>query len=979
MKNVLIKGGPGTGKTILSRALAYYVGCCGYSVEDVFSKDVLADQAAIENYIQSDHVEYIQVHASMTYEDIVYGIDIDFSGTPTMSYTEKRVKQLCDRAIGSSEQYFIILVDLERTNASNLLGNMLYAMEYRNVPVTLCDGKELVIPDNVMIIATECRNLFGQPMEYALRRRFDYEKELFSNKDVLNDYYSTCLSVGSKTVVLNVFEMIRNFVSQHCYEERLCQKEKYIPGHGMLMVPRTGADNDILLKIKQKYLYQIHPYLEDMTRQGFITPSDQDLEQLKDSFLNQLNVGVVPTTTGGSVTKILINARRRVTNFSLADSKNYYTNTIIPNGCKEHRAIIENICDAIFTNEVLPVDKAMSDIMLNTNVVKFQHRTRLGVYAAFLVEKTQNSNFGYLTTVSNNIRSYYSSNPCRTGRWSAYNDAPAYDVTYPNGITVEYISLNAFRNAGFDTTSPVIHAIENTASIYSALFYLVDAFLSTVETELSLRATSDPSYIDISNLAKLEKEYWRLVNAKAQGLSGADRKLICLATSALKIQLLWNAKGSMIDVDGTKFNALVSGATQNTVINYEGLYNITGATKSIELKGADKMVDLKDYQKIMENIGVHQMVFQGPPGTSKTFECMKFVLKNLNSSSVVFSQGTDVTQELISSELKDYKLTAGDYDNPNGSSKLSSGGWDIVQFHPSYGYEDFIRGIEVKPVGGIPTYSSVNRVLGKIAEFAKIAEKAANGNDIPKFYLIIDEINRANLATVFGELIYGLEYRNSKVSTPYEVDDRISGVAGAKTNDIVLGKNLFIVGTMNTADKSIDSIDYAIRRRFIFIDSPAQRETVLSRYQTVKGAQPDDEDSIELLLFDSVGTLFEGDRFFNEEYQRNDVRIGHTYFLRKSTTDYLDEMIERFVFQIIPILREYVKDGILDSYEDLKSIEHTAADIGAATSADRVKFIGENIMLYIKCFGEENASGTSTIDNAYIASAIEDICSAVGY
>ena len=103
-----------------------------------------------------------------------------------------------------------------------------------------------------------------------------------------------------------------------------------------------------------------------------------------------------------------------------------------------------------------------------------------------------------------------------------------------------------------------------------------------------------------------------------------------------------------------------------------------------------------------------------------------------------------------------------------------------------------------------PSYESVNRILGKIAEFAKLASERARGGAIPKFYLIVDEINRANLATVFGELIYGLEYRNSRVSTPYEVKEKISG---AITKDIILGKNLYILGTMNTADKSIDAID----------------------------------------------------------------------------------------------------------------------------------------------------------------------------
>lgn len=130
--------------------------------------------------------------------------------------------------------------------------------------------------------------------------------------------------------------------------------------------------------------------------------------------------------------------------------------------------------------------------------------------------------------------------------------------------------------------------------------------------------------------------------------------------------------------------------------------------------------------------------------------------------------------------------------------------WDIVQFHPSYGYEDFIRGIKVSTKPGSDTilYETVNKVLGNIAELAKKHKKT-------KFFLIIDEINRANLATVFGELIYGLEYRTEPVATPYSVNNN---------NRISMPDNLYIIGTMNTADKSIGGIDYAIRRRFLFFE-----------------------------------------------------------------------------------------------------------------------------------------------------------------
>lgn len=73
---------------------------------------------------------------------------------------------------------------------------------------------------------------------------------------------------------------------------------------------------------------------------------------------------------------------------------------------------------------------------------------------------------------------------------------------------------------------------------------------------------------------------------------------------------------------------------------------------------------------------------------------------------------------------------------------LQQVGWDLVQFHPSYGYEDFIRGIEVKIPAGqtTPSYESVNRILGKIAEFSKAAADNAAGGPQPKFYLVVDEL-----------------------------------------------------------------------------------------------------------------------------------------------------------------------------------------------------------------------------------------------
>lgn len=174
------------------------------------------------------------------------------------------------------------------------------------------------------------------------------------------------------------------------------------------------------------------------------------------------------------------------------------------------------------------------------------------------------------------------------------------------------------------------------------------------------------------------------------------------------------------------------------------------------------------------------------------------------------------------------------------------------------------------------------------------------------FYLVIDGINRANLATVFGELIYGLEYRNEGVATPYTV----SG-----TNKLTLPDNLFIIGTMNTADKSIGGIDYAIRKRFLFFsllpDSEAIEKFNLDKLKVLEEiTEQENINAKAIKLFNKVSKLFDS-KNLNSEYYKEDVQIGHTYFLVNSE----EQLFLRFKHQILPILREYHKDGMFQ-FED---------------------------------------------------------------
>jgi 5-methylcytosine-specific restriction protein B len=165
------------------------------------------------------------------------------------------------------------------------------------------------------------------------------------------------------------------------------------------------------------------------------------------------------------------------------------------------------------------------------------------------------------------------------------------------------------------------------------------------------------------------------------------------------------------------------------------------------------------------------------------------------------------------------------------------------------------------------------------------------GVDVKNYVLVVDEINRANLSSVLGELIYALEYRGEAVESMYAVEDE-------SKNKLILPPNLYIIGTMNTADRSVGHIDYAIRRRFAFVDVPTEN------LKKTQGLQAFDD-----VLFDTVTTLF--DTNLSPEFEKKDVQLGHSYFIDKGNDKDGVSMDIRLEYEIKPILREYVRDGVL--------------------------------------------------------------------
>ena len=374
-----------------------------------------------------------------------------------------------------------------------------------------------------------------------------------------------------------------------------------------------------------------------------------------------------------------------------------------------------------------------------------------------------------------------------------------------------------------------------------------------------------------------------------------------------------------------------------------------------------KYIDLLHYKP--------QIILQGPPGTGKTREAKR-----------------------IAREL----LGLGENDSLEGCEQFK-----LIQFHPSYSYEDFVRGIVAKPneEGDGIVYTAENKILGEFAQealtnylysdenikswinnnfdrfkreiqniiekenkyildektaitnikeeefllnntvstidfnfFKKLIEKVIEENfeitakntrnllgieirysnyklliekflekyifrkSKPKNYvLIIDEINRANLSAVLGELIYALEYRGEAVQSMYAIDD---------DKTLILPANLYIIGTMNTADRSVGHIDYAIRRRFAFVD-------VLPKDLTNELG-----DNFATKLYEEVSKLFEGNTL-SPEFRKEDVQLGHSYFITEQTP-----IAIRWEYEIKPILLEYIKDGVLINVEEkIQNIE----------------------------------------------------------
>lgn len=168
-------------------------------------------------------------------------------------------------------------------------------------------------------------------------------------------------------------------------------------------------------------------------------------------------------------------------------------------------------------------------------------------------------------------------------------------------------------------------------------------------------------------------------------------------------------------------------------------------------------------------------------------------------------------------------------------------------------------------------------------------------NSDKKYLLIIDEINRGNISKIFGELITLLE-KDKRIGE----ENEITVTLPYSQETFGVPSNLFIIGTMNTADRSIGHIDYAIRRRFSFVSLKSDKNVISSYDKYDSGVKEKSEN-----LFDEIKDLISAN--INADLEADDLMIGHSYFLCKGA----DDLKMRLECEMIPLIEEYEKDGII--------------------------------------------------------------------
>lgn len=271
-------------------------------------------------------------------------------------------------------------------------------------------------------------------------------------------------------------------------------------------------------------------------------------------------------------------------------------------------------------------------------------------------------------------------------------------------------------------------------------------------------------------------------------------------------------------------------------------------------------------------------ILYGPPGTGKTYHTAYMSVSFCNMIPV------EEVRKI------DYSLIKNQYDSLKNAGRI-----EFITFHQSYGYEEFIEGIKPDVASGS---DSVRYTLddGVFKRFCRRAEK----DPLKPYVFIIDEINRGNISKIFGELITMIEETKRKgteeemyITLPY------SGELFSVPN------NVYIIGTMNTADRSIALLDVALRRRFQF-------EAMYPSYELLYNIKISDDYGNVLNVANMLRTINERIECLADR----EHMIGHSFFLKLKNDPSKEKLSEIFRKEIIPLLEEY----FFNDYEKIRLV-----------------------------------------------------------
>ena len=279
------------------------------------------------------------------------------------------------------------------------------------------------------------------------------------------------------------------------------------------------------------------------------------------------------------------------------------------------------------------------------------------------------------------------------------------------------------------------------------------------------------------------------------------------------------------------------------------------------------------------------IILQGAPGTGKTYTTASLAVALCNPSFA---------------ELEDHIKVIDEYERLRQEGQIA-----FCTFHQSMDYEDFVEGLKPELQGDHITYKIEAGIFKQICERAHTTEEDTSTKP---HILIIDEINRGNISRIFGELITLLEADKRTGEGAHPIKVKLPYSKG----DFSVPSNLYIIGTMNTTDRSTGSIDYAVRRRFAFITlktdpeviktcikDDAVRAKALALFKQINGDGTDEATSF-------IATHKAG------EFDLEDLKVGHSYFLVET----LEALQMKMRYEVISLLREYIKDGILQGKEN---------------------------------------------------------------